>query len=81
MIKIKYVKNKYGKYVPLNKVTLELTENQIRKILDCLYEERKVMCYDDYTTFSFGIDKYIVPPLVDCLDTFYEQNKLVKNIK
>ena len=78
MIKIKYVKNKYGKYVPLNKVTLELTENQIRKILDCLYE---VMCYDDYTTFSFGIDKYIVPPLVDSLDKFYEQNKLIKNLK
>ena len=81
MIKIKYVKNKYGKYVPLNKVTLELTENQIRKILDCLYEERKVMCYDDYTTFSFGIYKYIVPPLVDSLDTFYEQNELIKNLK
>jgi hypothetical protein len=81
MIKIKYVINKYGDYVPLNKVTLELTENQIHKILDCLYEERKVMCYDDYSTFSFGIDKYIVPTLFDCLDSIYEQKKLIKNIK
>ena len=39
MSKVKFVKNKFGNYVPLKTVTLELSQSQIEVLLDVLIEE------------------------------------------
>jgi vacuolar-type H+-ATPase subunit D/Vma8 len=76
MSKIKFVKNKFGNYVPLLSVKLELSEKQIKLLLDCI---------DDYQfnidriqrVNSTGFEKHIIPILISKLNNIDILNQTI----
>jgi hypothetical protein len=78
MKKINFVKNKFGNYVPLKTVTLELSQSQIEVLLDVLFEDPD---WDNYIRINTsGIPNKVVDPLIDCLNDLKELNELIKKI-
>jgi hypothetical protein len=81
MSKIKFVKNKFGNYVPLKTVTLELSQSQIEVLLYVLLDEPS-WNWDDYNRInSSGIPNKVVDPLIDCLKDLEELNELIDKIQ
>jgi hypothetical protein len=79
MSKIKFVKNKFGNYVPLRTVTLELSQSQIEVLLDILFVDPK---WEDYIRIhSSGIPNKVVDPLFDSLFDLKELNELIDKIQ
>ena len=79
MSKIKFVKNKFGNYVPLKTVSLELTQNQIEVLLFCTCED---FGYEHWVRVnSSGIPNKVLDPLIDCLKDLEELNKLINKIE
>jgi vacuolar-type H+-ATPase subunit D/Vma8 len=80
MSKIKFVKNQYGDYVPLLSVTLELSEKQIKLLLECI-EEYQI----DYDTVqrvnSTGFEKHIIPILISKLNNIDILNQTISIIE
>jgi hypothetical protein len=81
MSKIKFVKNKFGNYVPLKTVTMELSQSQIEVLLYVLLDEPK-WNWDDYIRInSSGIPNKVVDPLIDSLKDLVELNELIDKIQ
>ena len=80
MSKIKFVKNQYGDYVPLLSITLEMSEKQIKLLLECI-EEYQI----DYDTFqrvnSTGFEKHIIPILISKLNNIDVLNRTIRIIE
>ena len=80
MSKIKFVKNKFGNYVPLISVTLELSEKQIKLLLECVGEYQFNIDRIQRVN-STGFEKHIIPTLISKLNNIDILNRTISIIE